>query len=376
MDQMASNFEIAIGGGPAGLTLARLFQNSTINCTVFESAPSRSVRDQGGSLDLHEDPEFVKHARPEGEVLRIISDVGEVLMDEGVREEDRRPQELRGRPEINRSNLLAILDHSLADETMKWGYSFVSVVEEAGRSALALKLMFGNGHTEYCDVVIGADGPWSKVRPLLTDQTAVYTGIAGLDVRILNADTRFPHLSGRCGNGTSLTVGLNRALLSQKNSGGTIRMYAFMRLQQGWEEECDFETPLRLYLNMVLKADIDAATKHGIWALPVGMSWKSHPRIILKGDAAHLMSPFAGAGVNVAMQDAPVLGRNIIEAQKPGGRLKDIAEAIGEYEREMITRANQYAEQSSMYLDLLFNERGAIALVVAFKKMRQVQGNA
>ena len=44
-----------VGGGPGGLTLARLLQQGGANVTVYERDQSRSARVQGSALDLHED---------------------------------------------------------------------------------------------------------------------------------------------------------------------------------------------------------------------------------------------------------------------------------------------------------------------------------
>src|SRR5205809_821255 len=47
---------IAIAGaGPCGLTLARLLQQKGADVRVFELESSTAARNQGGSLDLHED---------------------------------------------------------------------------------------------------------------------------------------------------------------------------------------------------------------------------------------------------------------------------------------------------------------------------------
>ena len=79
-----------VGGGPGGLTLARILQRNGINPTVFEREASVNERSQGGTLDLHHESglkalkdaglmeEFKAHARFEGDALRILDKTGKV----------------------------------------------------------------------------------------------------------------------------------------------------------------------------------------------------------------------------------------------------------------------------------------------------------
>lgn len=79
--------------------------------------------------------------------------------------------------------------------------------------------------------------------------------------------------------------------------------------------------------------------------------------VTLIGDAAHVMPPFAGAGVNVSMQDALVLATNIIAGAD------NIADAIAKYEADMFLRAQKDAAKSFANLNFIFSEKGAPALV-------------
>lgn len=238
--------------------------------------------------------EFLKHARPEGEVLKIYLPDGRIIMDEGKNSDEARPAEMHGRPEIDRLVLRRMLLDSLAADSIKWGCR-LRLVEPAENDTYNLHF---DGKVEYgFDLVVGADGAWSKVRPLITDARPFYSGIAGLDVRISEADAREPALAARVGYGMCLTLGPNKGILSQKNGNGSIRTYAFMRVPETWEEQCgiDFtnaasacEEVIRQSYDdwsqdakeLVLKADLDTVIPRKMWMLPIGLRWANRPGFV------------------------------------------------------------------------------------------------
>ena len=77
------------------------------------------------------------------------------------------------------------------------------------------------------------------------------------------------------------------------------------------------------------------------------------------------MSPFAGVGVNAAMEDSLDLALALIN--EPSA---NIAPAIASYEKAMFVRAERYARSSQMFLNLFFNERAGVAMVEHFARMR------
>ena len=92
------------------------------------------------------------------------------------------------------------------------------------------------------------------------------------------------------------------------------------------------------------------------------------------------MTPFAGVGVNVAMEDALHLARNIVAAKKDQWQTEDeksaMATALKDYEADMFARAEEYAKQTWMYLGLFFHERGGIAMVEHFERTRAQEAAA
>lgn len=186
--------------------------------------------------------EFQKLARPEGETLRIFSPDGTVLMDES-RGEPGRPGEFANRPEIDRRQLRDLILDSLAPETVHWN---ASLLKFRTQDSSKVTLLFADGSEEPdFDLVIGADGAWSKVRASVSETEPFYSGIGGLDCRIPDVDTRFKKLSAHVGQGMCLNLGSDKGLMCQRNGDGSVQLYAFSQLPIDWSSACgiDFTHP-------------------------------------------------------------------------------------------------------------------------------------
>ena len=170
------NLKIGIvGAGPAGCTLGRLLLNEPgIDVTIFEGEKDRSVRAQGGTLDLHTGTgqqalkeaglyeEFLKCARFDGEALAVVDKTKAAVLKLAGSSKTTS----WGRPEIDRTELRRILIESLPEGIIRWGKRLRSVDAED------LTLQFDDGTEKGFDLLVGADGAWSKVRPLLSSDAA------------------------------------------------------------------------------------------------------------------------------------------------------------------------------------------------------------
>ncbi len=197
-----------VGAGLGGLTLARVLHVHGIPATVYEAEPAAEARTQGGQIDIHEHngqraleaagltDEFRAIIRVGGEASRMIDPQGAVLLDE--------PDDgTGGRPEVLRGDLRRILLDALPDETIRWGRK-VSGVQPLGDGRH--ELMFADGSTVSTGLLIGADGAWSKIRPLLSDATPEYVGTTFIETYLYDVDERHSATAEAVGGGSLLAL--------------------------------------------------------------------------------------------------------------------------------------------------------------------------
>lgn len=346
------NKKIAIvGGGPGGLTLARLLQMKGANIKVYERDLNKDVRVQGATLDLHEESglkalqeaglmdAFKANFRPGAEKMRIVDKHGTILHDDDNQEND------FSRPEIDRGPLRKILLDSLQPGTVVWNSHFTSLTK-IGESWL---LTFQNGTTAIADIVIAADGSKSKIRPLITPIQAFYAGMTIVEGTVHNSVIATPTMHQLLNGGKIFAMGDEKTIIVSSKGDGSLVFYTGCKTDENWIRNCgvdftdkaqvlawftkEFSGWAPVWLELVENADTNF-TPRPQYCMPLDQHWDTASNLTMLGDAAHLMPPYAGEGVNMAMLDALELSVCLTSDE-----FADTQTALAHFEKEMCARA-------------------------------------
>ncbi|MEH1841548.1 MAG: NAD(P)/FAD-dependent oxidoreductase [Nostoc sp.] len=388
MDEVAAkwiqNKQIAIvGGGPGGLTLARLLQLKGANVKVYERDFNKDARMIGSPLDMHEGSgmaalrkanllsEFKKNFRPGADKMVIVNERAEIFFSNHETKPDEDFDNEHFRPEIDRGPLRNMLLESLQLETVVWDSHFISMEKQN----VGWLLHFKSGSSAYGDIVIAADGTNSKIRPYITDIKAFYSGITMLEGNIYDAEKATPHIYTLLNGGKIMAFGNTKNLLMGSKGNGDLTFYASFKTDENWAANSGLDYYNKTQMLAWFKEEYsewssiwyelfeNAATPfipRPIYCMRLNQNWEALPNLTMLGDAAHVMPPFAGEGANMAMLDALELSQCLCNEN-----FSEIQTAIASYENQMRKRAAQ-AAQESLENGNRMHSAGALEKMLAF----------
>ncbi|MEU9622861.1 NAD(P)/FAD-dependent oxidoreductase [Streptomyces sp. NPDC048155] len=340
-----------IGAGLGGLTLARVLHVHGIPATVYEAEPSPAARSQGGMLDIHDYngqlalkaadlmDEFRGLILEGRQAMRVLDPDGTVLFDKA-------DDGTGGRPEVQRGELRQVLLDSLPADTVRWGRKVSSTRALGGGRH---EVTFAGGGTVVTSLLVGADGAWSRVRPLLSTATPEYVGKSVVETYLFDAGTRHPAAAKVVGGGSMIALTPGREIFAHRERGDTLHAYVGLSEPRDWFAAIDFTDAAMATARIAQEFDgwapeLTALITDGdiapvlrpLYALPTGHRWDRVPGVTLVGDAAHLAAP-NGEGANLSMLDGAELGKAV--AAHPD----DIEAALTEYEQAMFPRSAEAA---------------------------------
>ncbi|MFG2955877.1 FAD-dependent oxidoreductase [Streptomyces sp. NPDC048291] len=365
-----------IGAGLGGLTLARILHLHGIPATVYEAEDSAGVRTQGGQLDLHEEDgqlalemagltaEYRAIIHRGGGARRVVDERGRVVVDRPDDGSLERPETLRG-------DIRRILLESLPPGTVRWGRKFVSATPVGnGRH----RLSFGDGSTAVSDVLVGADGVWSRVRALVSDERPVYSGMSYVDTCLHDVDRAHPRVARLVGNGALYALVPGKGFLAHRETGDVIHTYVVLHRPIEWFDAIDFTDVPAAKARVAAEFDGwapellalitdggSAPVLRSIHQLPDDHRWDRVPGVTLLGDAAHATVP-GGDGANLAMLDGAELGMAI--AAHPD----DVEEALADHESRMSARSQKAAAAAHRTIEFVFGADAPAGVVSLFSQ--------
>ena len=317
---------------------------------------------------------FKANYRPNADRLRILDEHAEIFLDDHQDKSNGNFGDKWFRPEIDRGPLRNILLDSLQPETVVWDSHIISLESTND----TWKIVFQNGNITFADIVIGADGANSKIRPFVTSIKPFYSGVTVLEGNIPNSEKNAPKIHGLLKGGKIMSFGNSQTLSVSAKGDGSLDFYAGWKADQNWivESGIDFKNGKQVLAwfkdnyskwdsvwSELFKVENTVFFARPLYCMPLDQKWEAKKNITLIGDAAHVMPPYAGEGVNMAMLDALQLSASLTSEE-----FNDLQSAIAHFEKQMFARFAEVGKETMDNTDWMHSQDGLKKILDMFNQ--------
>jgi 2-polyprenyl-6-methoxyphenol hydroxylase-like FAD-dependent oxidoreductase len=274
------------------------------------------------------------------------------------------------RPEIERGPLRDLLLDSLQPNTVQWDCKLESA-ELQGEQVL---LRFASGQIALADIAVGCDGANSRLRELVTPIRPEYVGVSLVEGLVPGAKQMIPELWDLLGGSALIALGGERTIGMGTKPDGSVLFYAGVKTRgdsakRSFEEasgphqrvawfHANFQGWSKIWDPLFQEAS--SMVWRPLLVCPTDQHWEPKRNVTLIGDAAHVMPPYAGEGVNMAMLDALVLSRLLL-------RQDTSSDAIAAYEADMFARMRHMTEDTMVNTEMFYAPDASDRVVALFR---------
>jgi 2-polyprenyl-6-methoxyphenol hydroxylase-like FAD-dependent oxidoreductase len=105
------------------------------------------------------------------------------------------------------------------------------------------------------DLLVGADGAWSRVRPLVSEEKPAYVGTSFIETFVFDGDTRHKASAEAIGGGTLMALAPGKAILAHRHADGTLQAYIALNKPKDWVARIDFSDPVTAIARVAAEFD-------------------------------------------------------------------------------------------------------------------------